>query len=143
MQHTQFKYLPQDRTQVPDFVTLYAPFWRGVLPKKAWVWNPWTGDPRAGKDIKTDPLGSFIVPPAEAPAVVTPPPADVVNHPAHYTAGGIECIDAIAAATTGLEGIEAACTANALKYLWRWKRKNGLEDLRKARWYINHLLGDN
>lgn len=68
--------------------------------------------------------------------------ADVVNHPAHYTAGGIECIDAIAAATTGLEGIEAACTANALKYLWRWKRKNGHEDLRKARWYINHLLGD-
>ncbi len=68
---------------------------------------------------------------------------DAVNHPAHYTAGGIECIDAIAAATTGLEGIEAACTANAIKYLWRWKRKNGREDLRKARWYINHLLGDN
>ncbi|CAB3624453.1 DUF3310 domain-containing protein [Achromobacter pestifer] len=71
------------------------------------------------------------------------PNADVVNHPAHYTAGGVECIDAIAAATTGLEGIEAACTANAIKYLWRWKRKNGPEDLRKARWYINHLLGEN
>lgn len=69
--------------------------------------------------------------------------ADTVNHPAHYTAGGVECIDAIAAAATGLEGIEAACTANAIKYLWRWKRKNGLEDLRKARWYINHLLGEN
>lgn len=77
------------------------------------------------------------------PPLVVEQPADMVNHPAHYTAGGIECIDAIAAATTGLEGIEATCTANAIKYLWRWKRKNGLEDLRKARWYINHLLGDN
>lgn len=66
--------------------------------------------------------------------------ADAVNHPAHYTAGGIECIDAIAAATEGLTGIEAVCTANAIKYLWRWKRKNGAEDLRKAEWYISHLL---
>lgn len=65
---------------------------------------------------------------------------DMVNHPAHYTAGGIECIDALAAATAGLEGIEAVCTANAIKYLWRWKLKNGSEDLKKAQWYINHLI---
>ena len=65
---------------------------------------------------------------------------DMVNHPAHYTAGGIECIDALAAATTGLEGIEAVDTANAIKYLWRWKYKNGIEDLKKAIWYINHLV---
>ena len=65
---------------------------------------------------------------------------DNVNHPAHYTAGGIECIDALAAATAGLEGIEAVCTANAIKYLWRWKLKNGVEDLKKAIWYINHLI---
>lgn len=68
--------------------------------------------------------------------------ADMVNHPSHYTAGGIECIDALAAATAGLEGIEAVCTANAIKYLWRWKKKGGMEDLRKARWYINRLLGE-
>ena len=67
---------------------------------------------------------------------------DVVNHPSHYTAGKVECIDALEAATEGLEGIEAVCTANAIKYLWRWKKKNGVEDLRKARWYINKLLGD-
>lgn len=65
---------------------------------------------------------------------------DMVNHPAHYTAGGIECIDALAAATAGLDGIEAVCTANAIKYLWRWKLKNGVEDLKKAQWYINHLI---
>lgn len=65
---------------------------------------------------------------------------DNVNHPAHYTAGSIECIDALAAATEGLRGIEAVCTANAIKYLWRWKRKNGVEDLQKARWYIDRLI---
>jgi hypothetical protein len=65
---------------------------------------------------------------------------NIIDHPAHYTAGGIECIDAIAAATVGLGGIEAFCTANAIKYLWRWKRKNGVEDLQKAKWYINRLI---
>lgn len=65
---------------------------------------------------------------------------DMVNHPAHYTAGGIECIDGLAAATTGLEGIEAVCTANAIKYLWRWKHKNGVQDLEKAKWYIDYLI---
>lgn len=65
---------------------------------------------------------------------------DNVNHPLHYTSGKIECIDALEAATNGLEGIEAFCTANAIKYLWRWKYKNGVEDLRKSIWYINHLI---
>lgn len=65
---------------------------------------------------------------------------DMVNHPSHYTQGGIECIDALEAATSGLTGIEAVCTANAIKYLWRWKQKNGIEDLEKARWYINRMI---
>lgn len=65
---------------------------------------------------------------------------DNINHPKHYTSEGIECIEALKAATEGLEGIEAVCTANAIKYLWRWKRKNGAEDLRKAIWYIERLL---
>lgn len=66
--------------------------------------------------------------------------ADAVNHPAHYTAGQIECIDALESATTGLCGIEAICTANAIKYLWRWKLKNGVQDLEKAKWYIDKLI---
>lgn len=67
---------------------------------------------------------------------------DQVNHPAHYTAGGVECIDAIAAATVGLEGMEAVCTANAIKYLWRWKLKSGLTDLHKAQWYLDRLISE-
>jgi hypothetical protein len=66
--------------------------------------------------------------------------AERVNHPPHYNAGGIECIDALEAATSGLQGIEAFCTANAIKYLWRWKLKNGEEDLRKAVWYIERII---
>ena len=65
---------------------------------------------------------------------------DNVNHPSHYTHGGIECIDAIKAATVGLTGIEAVCTGNAVKYMWRWKFKNGAEDIRKAMWYLEKLL---
>jgi hypothetical protein len=65
---------------------------------------------------------------------------DNVNHPSHYTQGSIECIDAIAEATKFLRGIEATDTGNILKYMWRWNNKNGLEDLRKARWYLNHLI---
>jgi len=67
---------------------------------------------------------------------------DQVNHPPHYTAGGVECIDAIAAATTGLEGMEAVCTANVLKYIWRWKMKGGKTDLEKAKWYLDRLLAE-
>ena len=63
-----------------------------------------------------------------------------VDHPPHYTAGKIECIEAIEAATTGLEGLEAVCTANVIKYVSRWKRKNGLQDLEKAKWYLDRLI---
>lgn len=65
---------------------------------------------------------------------------DNVNHPAHYTAGGVECIDAIEAATVNLTGIEAVCTGNVIKYSWRWKLKNGVEDLKKAAWYLMKLI---
>jgi len=65
---------------------------------------------------------------------------DQVNHPPHYTAGSVECIEAIAAATVGLEGIEAVCTANVIKYLWRWKMKGGVTDLEKAKWYLEKLI---
>ena len=65
---------------------------------------------------------------------------DMVSHPQHYTQGGIECIDALKAATVGKRGIEAVCVANVIKYLWRYEEKNGIEDIRKAKWYIERLL---
>lgn len=66
---------------------------------------------------------------------------DNVNHPDHYkTSSGLETIDVIKAFTDGLEGIQATDTGNILKYICRWKKKNGLEDLKKARWYLDHLI---
>lgn len=64
---------------------------------------------------------------------------DNVNHPSHYTNGKVECIEALEAATSRLSGIEAVCTANAIKYMWRWKLKNGEEDIDKAIWYLTYL----
>ena len=65
---------------------------------------------------------------------------DNVNHPSHYTAGGIECVDAMKACVSGLNEMEAVCTSHALKYLWRWKHKNGAEDIRKCIWWLERLL---
>jgi hypothetical protein len=64
---------------------------------------------------------------------------DHIN-PDHYRQGHVECIDALAAATVNLYGIEAICTANAIKYLWRWREKGGATDLGKAKWYIERLM---
>lgn len=64
---------------------------------------------------------------------------DPVNRPAHYTSGGIECIDAMQAAF-GDEAVKDFCLCNAFKYLWRHRQKNGVEDLKKARWYLNRLI---
>ena len=66
---------------------------------------------------------------------------DKVNHPDHYKAEtGMEVIDVIEAFTFDLKGIEATDTGNILKYICRWKKKNGLEDLKKAEWYLKHLI---
>ena len=64
--------------------------------------------------------------------------ADMVNSPPHYNKAGIECIDAIAAATG--DGFEYALQANIIKYVWRYRYKNGTEDLKKAQWYLTKLI---
>lgn len=66
---------------------------------------------------------------------------DMVNHPQHYISEtGLETIDVIEAFTFDLKGVEAVCTGNVLKYICRWKNKNGLEDLKKAQWYLERLI---
>ena len=65
----------------------------------------------------------------------------MVSHPSHYQSkSGLEVINVIAAFTEGLEGIEAVDTGNAIKYICRWKDKNGIQDLEKVMWYIQHLI---
>ena len=63
---------------------------------------------------------------------------DMVNNPSHYNQAGIEAIDAIRAATG--EGFEYYLQGNILKYLWRYRYKNGVEDLKKAEWYLREMI---
>ena len=69
-----------------------------------------------------------------------PTPNDPVNHPSHYQGNGVECIDCIASAVSGLDGFHGFCAGNAIKYIFRFSHKNGIEDLRKAEWYIDRLI---
>jgi hypothetical protein len=64
--------------------------------------------------------------------------SDMVNHPPHYNQKGIECIDAIEAATD--TGFEYYLQGNIMKYLWRYRYKDGSQDLKKALWYLNKLI---
>jgi len=64
----------------------------------------------------------------------------VVNPDYYKSKDGVQAIDFIEAFTSDLSGKEAICTANALKYLCRWKKKDGLDSVLKARWYINRLI---
>ena len=64
---------------------------------------------------------------------------DNINHPKHYCKGGLECIDVIRAAVSNLPPFEAVCVANIIKYAWRYKDKNGLEDVKKAAKYLQLL----
>ena len=65
---------------------------------------------------------------------------DMLNHPPHYNKYGIECIDALRAATG--DGFEYYLQGNVMKYLWRYKYKNGVEDLKKANWYLELMIAE-
>ena len=62
-----------------------------------------------------------------------------VNNPPHYNKGDIECIDAIEAMLTHEEYV-GYLRGNSLKYRWRFRYKNGIQDLEKAEWYENRLM---
>ena len=64
---------------------------------------------------------------------------DVVNHPSHYETGKFESID-VMVETQGVEAVQDFCICNAFKYIYRHKFKNGVEDIRKAKWYIDKYL---
>lgn len=65
----------------------------------------------------------------------------MVNHPDHYQSeSGIEVIDVIKAFTESLNGVEAFDTGNVIKYICRWDSKGGVQDLKKAAWYLDHLI---
>ena len=117
--------------------------------------GPGTGGAgRGGEDAFSETEGfapvSTVVDAMECPGGVCPVPwatkeeppviqEDVVNHPSHYTDGGIECIEAIEAQLT-LEEYRGYLKGNIAKYNWRERHKGGTESLKKARWYLDRLI---
>ena len=64
---------------------------------------------------------------------------DNVNHPAHYESQtSLECIDVMEIAF-GADAVGNFCLCNAFKYLWRYKHKGGVEDVKKAKWYLDRF----
>lgn len=104
---------------------------------EGWMWLP--------EEVET-----AILEPSGYIALILPKPgpfepkknvAEAVDHPSHYQSKtGLEAWDVIEAFTSDLNGIEAFDTGNVLKYMCRWKGKNGLEDLKKAKRYLEHLI---
>jgi len=67
---------------------------------------------------------------------------DAVNSPSHYASGGLECITAMEASMSP-EEFQGYLRGNIFKYCWRFRNKNGVQDLKKARWYIDMLIKHN
>lgn len=89
----------------------------------------------AVKDIKFKDDVEVVLPLEKAPKELI----DNVNHPNHYTQGKYEVIDYIED-KLNKEELQGYCVGNVLKYVSRFKHKNGLEDLKKAEWYLNRLI---
>lgn len=86
-----------------------------------------------GKGYNFTPLKDVI------PSVNEKPVNDNVNHPSHYETGSFECID-VMLETQGKEVVKNFCLCNAFKYIYRHNNKNGLEDIQKAKWYIDKYI---
>lgn len=110
-------------------------FWKMEIP------NPCYTAPEPPRPPKeTHPQESFTMPlPPEKERKLRAYQSNV-DHPTHYNQGDVECIDAIKAATVGKSGVEAFCVGNIIKYLWRYEKKNGIEDVKKAKWYLDRLI---
>ena len=72
-------------------------------------------------------------------AVYGVPTLDNVNHPNHYETGKYECID-VMIETQGKYAVYEFCICNAFKYIYRHRRKNHAEDIKKAIWYLKKAV---
>lgn len=94
----------------------------------------------AVKDIKfKDDIEEDLIEAIKNQPIIFRESNDNVNHPNHYTQGKYEVIDYIEDKLSK-EELQGYCVGNVLKYVSRFKHKNGLEDLKKAAWYLNRLI---
>ena len=62
-----------------------------------------------------------------------------INHPDRYAGGKFECID-VMLDVYGKDALKYICIGNVFKYIWRFEKKNGVHDLKKAMWYLNKCI---
>lgn len=126
---------------VRDVSCLYLD--RGRLEDKQIGWGPETFKATA-EVIDTDGMTEVTMPEPHAVTAALLKKEEAhnnVNHPNHYQSeGGLETIDVINEFTKGLDGVEAFAIGNALKYICRFDKKNGVEDLKKAQWYLDYVV---
>lgn len=77
--------------------------------------------------------------PTKPPMPPVNPPKDEINHPDRYAGGKYECID-IMLDVFGKEAVKHFCLLNAFKYIWRQEKKGGVEDVKKAVFYLNKYI---
>ena len=128
------------------FRTPYCAECRLITPDAVCGWNP--ADEISTEDCYWFLVNEGLISNPEQPEInfvkverndAVEPTNDAVQHPSHYTQGGIECIDAIKASMTA-DGFADYCKGNIIKYIWRWRSKGGVEDLKKARVYLDWLI---
>lgn len=145
-QHTPMRFNPYNGLQF-DY-EMHVASYRNVSAARVWHYNPWTGAQRDPRDIESDPTGLLIIPPgeqiyADAPPVTAEedemfsnfkPALDVQVGGDHYKDMKIQPVEFIHANGIGFfEG-------NVISYVSRWRKKNGIEDLKKAKHFIDLLI---
>ena len=78
----------------------------------------------------------------EQPTIPPMPPVnppEEINHPKRYAGGKYECID-VMTDVFGVEAVKHFCLLNAFKYIWRQEHKNGVEDIKKAMFYMDYYI---
>ena len=94
-----------------------------------------------GNGEKKHYVKGYIAPeqPTKPPMPPVNPPKDEINHPDRYAGGKFECIE-VMADVFGEEAVKHFCLLNAFKYIWRQEKKGGVEDVKKAVWYLNKYI---
>ena len=128
------------------FRTPYCAECRLITPDAVCGWNP--ADEISTEDCYRFLVNEGLISNPEQPEInfvkverndAVEPTNDAVQHPSHYTQGGIECIEAIRSSMTA-DGFADYCKGNIIKYIWRWRSKGGVEDLKKAQVYLGWLI---
>ena len=107
--------------------------------KTEYDYDMYSGEPKIYEDIYEDSDFYLHIRPMDAETAKKDLSFNPIDKPSHYASGSIECIDAMESAY-GIDAVIAFCKCNAFKYQWRFDKKNGNEDLKKADWYNNKYM---